>query len=181
MGKNLSETSIHWYALKVFFNRVFWVEDYLKKRQINSYIPCETTFVVLKNGVKKKIRKPVISSLLFFQSTEHQALEVQELLNNRVMLYVKQNSLSKKPIAIPEKEMNMFMLVSSSGEKGLEYFGDFSVPYHKGEHVRVIDGPLKGAEGYIRRIKGNHRLIVAIQGVCAVATSYIPQCILQKI
>ena len=25
MGKNLSETSIHWYALKVFFNRVFWI------------------------------------------------------------------------------------------------------------------------------------------------------------
>ena len=31
------------------------------------------------------------------------------------------------------------------------------------------------------RIKGNRRLIVAIQGVCAVATAYIPQCFLRKI
>ena len=36
-------------------------------------------------------------------------------------------------------------------------------------------------EGYIKRIKGNHRLIVAIEGVIAVATSYIPNCFLEKI
>jgi len=47
--------------------------------------------------------------------------------------------------------------------------------------VRVIDGKFKGAEGYICRIKKNSRLVVAIQGVCAVATSYIPQSFIQKI
>ena len=45
----------------------------------------------------------------------------------------------------------------------------------------VIDGKFKGAEGYICRIKKNSRLVVAIQGVCAVATSYIPQSFIQKI
>ena len=42
-------------------------------------------------------------------------------------------------------------------------------------------GKFKGAEGYICRIKKNSRLVVAIQGVCAVATSYIPQSFIQKI
>ena len=74
------------------------------------------------------------------------------------MLYTRRENLTKRPIRIPDKEMGIFMLVSSSGEQGLEYFSDD-----------------------ICRIKGNHRLIVAIQGVCAVATSYIPQCFLQKI
>ena len=86
-----------------------------------------------------------------------------------------------EPSAIPEREMNIFILVTSSGEKGLEYLGDDRTEFYVGEPVRVIDGPFKGAEGYIRRIKGNRRLIVTVQGICAVATSYIPQCFLQKI
>lgn len=181
MNQNPHQESIHWYALKVFFNRVFQVEYYLKQSQIESYIPCEAHWVILKNGIKKKIRKPVISSLLFFRSTERQALEVQRQLTDRVMLYTRRGEISKKPIPISDREMNIFILVSSSGEKGLEYFGEDTSLYGKGEHVRVIDGPFKGAEGYIRRIKGNHRLIVAIQGICAVATAYIPQCFLQKL
>ena len=143
--------------------------------------PCGIAIVSQKNGTKKKVRKPVISSLLFFQSTEKQALELQTQLNGRVMLYTERENYSKKPIAISDKEMNTFILVSSSGEKGLEYFGEDKMKFRKGEHVRVIDGAFKGAEGYICRIKGDHRLIVSIQGVCAVATSYIPQCFLQKI
>ena len=171
----------HWYALKVFFNRVFEIEDYIKQQGIDSYIPCETVVVTQRNGKKKKVRKPVISSLLFFRSTERQAVALQVQLDGRVMLYTRRENLTKRPIRIPDKEMGIFMLVSSSGEQGLEYFSDDSLRFQKGEHVRVIDGRFKGAEGYICRIKGNHRLIVAIQGVCAIATSYIPQCFLQKI
>ena len=50
-----------------------------------------------------------------------------------------------------------------------------------GVRVRVTEGPFKGAEGYIKRIKGNRRLIVSIEGVVAVATTYIPGCFLEKI
>lgn len=181
MEKDFFTIKVHWYALKVFFNRIFEVEDYLKQRGVDSYIPCETVFVIQKNGTKRRVRKPVISSLLFFHSTEQQALEVQSQLKGRVMLYVKRDDLFRKPIVIQDKEMEIFMLVTSSGEKGLDYFGDDNVKFHKGEHVRVIGGTFKGAEGYICRIKGNHRLIVTVQGICAVATSYIPQCFLQKL
>ena len=174
------KSTIHWYALKVFYNKVFEIEDLLKKDKIESYIPCETVLVE-HGGVKRKIRKPVISSLLFFRSTEKQAKELQQHLTDRVILYTKTIDMKRQPLAIPEREMNLFMLVSSSGEKGIEYLGDDRMEFHTGERVRVTDGSFKGAEGYIHRIKGNRRLIVSIQGVCAVATSYIPQCFLAKI
>ena len=51
----------------------------------------------------------------------------------------------------------------------------------RGDRVRVTEGVFKGAEGYIRRVKGNRRLIVSIEGVVAVATTYIPGCFLEKI
>lgn len=174
------KSAVHWYALKVFYNKVFEIEDLLKKDQIESYIPCETVLVE-HGGVKKKIRKPVISSLLFFRSTETQAIKLQQQLTDRVILYTKNIDMKKQPLVIPEREMNLFMLVSSSGEKGVEYFGEDRMEFHTGERVRVIDGSFKGAEGYIHRIKGNRRLIISIQGICAVATSYIPQCFLVKI
>ena len=170
----------HWYALKVFFNKVFEIEDHLKARGIESYFPTETVLVE-KDGKKKKVRRPVISSLVFFRSTRHSALEQQKELTDRVLLYVERIGYSREPVAIPDAEMERFRLVASSGEDGLEYFGCDSPEFRKGEHVRVIDGPFKGAEGYIRRVKGNHRLFVSIRGVCAVATSYIPRIFLKKI
>ena len=97
------------------------------------------------------------------------------------MLYTRQIDFKKIPLAIPEREMNIFMLVTSSGEKGLEYFDTDNPKFYQGDHVKVIDGTFKGAEGYICRIKKNHRLIITVHGVCAVATSYIPQAFLKKI
>lgn len=181
MKENTPLINLHWYALKVFFNRVFYVEDYFKQQGIDCYIPCETVSVTRKDGHKHKVRKPAISSLLFFRSTEQQAIEVQAQLRGQVSLYTRCENMSKRPIVISDKEMNVFMLVSSSGDKGLEYFGNDDIKFRKGDYVQVTDGCFKGLEGYVCRIKGDRRLVIEVQGVCAVATSYIPQCFLRKV
>ncbi len=85
------------------------------------------------------------------------------------------------PARIPPSEMAIFRLVTSSGESGLEYLSDNQGRYTVGQRVRVLQGPFKGAEGHICRIRGNRRLVVSINGICAVATSYVPACFLQKL
>ena len=150
--KTITLDGNHWFALKVFYNKVFEIEESLKKDDIDCYFPCEDA-VVMRNGVRKIIRKPIISSILFFHSTTLRAMEIQRQFTDKVILYTRDKELKKVPLIIPDREMNIFMLVTSSGEK----------------------------EGYICRIKKNSRLVVAIQGVCAVATSYIPQSFIQKI
>lgn len=175
-----THTIEHWFALKVFYNKVFEIEDMLRKDKLETYIPCEEALVE-RNGVKRKVRRPVISSLMFFRSTVRRALEVQRQFTDKVILYTRQKGLRKLPLAIPEREMNIFMLVTSSGEEGMEYFGEDNPKFHRGERVRVIDGKFKGAEGVICWIKKNSRLVVTVQGVCAVATTYIPQAFLRRI
>ena len=170
----------HWFALKVFYNKVFAIEELLLKKKIKCYIPCETVKVLKQDGTKKNVRKPVINSLLFFHSETYIAKEIQKILTDKVILYTRQIDFKKIPLAIPEREMNIFMLVTSSGEKGLEYFDTDNPKFYQGDHVKVIDGTFKGAEGYICRIKKNHRLIITDNGVCAVATSNIPQTIMKK-
>ena len=165
--KTITLDGNHWFALKVFYNKVFEIEESLKKDDIDCYFPCEDAVV--------------ISSILFFHSTTLRAMEIQRQFTDKVILYTRDKELKKVPLIIPDREMNIFMLVTSSGEKGMEYLGADSTKFCRGERVRVIDGKFKGAEGYICRIKKNSRLVVAIQGVCAVATSYIPQSFIQKI
>ena len=164
---------IHWYGLKVFFNKVFEIESLLSADGVESYIPCEMVTVEVR-GIWKQVRRTVIPSLMFFRSTEEYAKELQTSLRGRVMLYTYVNEKWKKvPSLISEYEMDMFRLVTSSGAAGLDY--------GIGDRVRVTGGVFKGAEGYIKRIKGKRRLIVSITGICAVATSFIPNCFLQKI
>jgi hypothetical protein len=75
----------------------------------------------------------------------------------------------------------MFLFVCTAGEQGLTYLGDDRPEYHQGDRVRVIDGPFKGAEGHIKRIKKDRRLVVTVSGVAAVATSYIHPSLLEVV
>lgn len=168
----------HWYALKVFYNRVFPLEARLREQAIHCYVPTRSIEQV-RGGIKYRVRRPAISSLLFMQSTPEQAEAIRTELRGRAMLYT--DPESREPIAIPEREMQIFMLVTSREESGLEYFSEQPASWHEGERVRVTEGIFKGAEGRIKRIRGDHRLVVSIEGVVAVATTYIPGAFLEKI
>ena len=97
----------------------------------------------------------------------------------RIYTHLKEGKV--QPIAIPLRQMEMFIQVSSGDQEGLEYYGPDAFDWRKGEKVRVIDGRFKGLEGEIKRIDGSKRLIVAIEGICCVATTYIPRCFLEKL
>ena len=51
----------------------------------------------------------------------------------------------------------------------------------KGDRVRVVKGPLAGLEGELMRIRGHKRVIIRLEGVASIATSYIPGSFLEKI
>ncbi|MGM9619852.1 MAG: UpxY family transcription antiterminator [Bacteroidaceae bacterium] len=178
MEKECDATS-HWYALKVYFNKVSDMEDVLKSEGIESYVPRMTKPGCSGTGTNNS--EPAITSLMFFRSSQAYAGKLQEAVRGKAMVYTRRSETGWVPAAISDREMNVFRLVVSSGEDGLEYFSEDSRIFRKGMHVRVTGGPFRGAEGCIVRIKGNRRLIVSIHGVCAVATSYIPQCFLEKV
>lgn len=157
------------------------MERELNDGGIETYLPSETVVRERPDGSRFKCRRPVISSLMFFKSTSEDALHVRKQLNDRAIVYSRPDDAERRPAPIPDKEMNMFMLVTSSGDDGLEYFQADDAKFCCGQRVRVTDGRFKGAEGFIKRIRGNRRLVVTVHGLCAVATSYIPGCFLEKI
>jgi len=132
-----------------------------------------------RNGERIVTHVPAVNSLLFFRSTVAQAEDIQKELDGRVMLY--RFRTSRNPAIISDEEMRVFKMVTSSDPANLEYMDAGAVNFKQGQHVHVTGGTFEGAEGYIQRIRGNRRLVVAIEGIVAVATSYIPSCFLEPV
>ncbi len=143
-----------WYAIKVFQNKTAPLESLFKTDNVRYFIPSS-----------------VISSLAFVRESESYITELQETQYRSLWFY--KDKGSKKPTPIPDREMEMFIFVATAGSKGLLFLGDDRLEYHIGNRVRVKDGPFKGAEGHIKRIKKDRRLVVSIHGVVAIATTYI--------
>ncbi|MBR5905702.1 MAG: UpxY family transcription antiterminator [Bacteroidales bacterium] len=157
----MEEVKLHWYALKVFWRKINPVEEKFDEMGLEYYaqsILPSYLFVRTDNQTIKKLR------LEFFGK-----------------FYVYSDYVTKEPTVVPDKELEIFRIVTSAGDTGLQFLDEDAEKYRKGDKVRVIDGPFKGAEGYVVRIKKDRRLVVTISGVAAIATSYIPQELLEKV
>ena len=174
------ENGQRWYAFKVFYNKVFEIDKIIRKTHTETYFPVVKSYET--NGDKQKIiRKPAISSLIFVHCTVEKILELQQQLFGHVMLYTHVTDGVRIPSPIDEEEMRIFKLVTSVDDERLQYLDVNSVNYKEGQRVRVLGGPYEGCVGYIKRIKGNRRLLVSVEGLALVATSYIPSEFLEKI
>ena len=153
---------VNWYAIKVYYNRVQPLIAECREAGIEFFAPTD-----------------IIRSLLFVNCTENDVLHL--VATSDVKMWVYRNTEGTRPAAIPDREMEVFRFVVTAGHDGLELLGDDKPEYHVGERVVVTDGPFKGAEGHIKRIKRDRRLIVTIKGVVAVATAYIHPSLLRRV
>ena len=153
---------INWYAIKVYYNRVQPLIAECKESGMEFFAPTD-----------------IIGSLLFVRCEESEVLHLAAASD--VKMWVYRTSDGSRPAAIPDREMEVFRFVVTAGRDGLELLGDDRPEYHEGDRVVVTDGPFKGAEGHIKRIKRDRRLIVTIKGVVAVATAYIHPSLLRRV
>ena len=151
-----------WYALRVFYNRTERVLDEIRDMGSEFYVP-----------------RSIISSLMFVYTTSSKLERIRLDRYDKLRVYTHPGT--RRPYRIPDKEMEIFRFVTSLQDRKMTLVDPDAVRFHTGQKVRVTGGIFKGAEGYIKRIKGNKRLVVSIEGVVAVATSYIPSAYLEKL
>ena len=199
----MDEIKQNWYALKVFYGKVFEIEALLADMDLETYVPVRKDLLkgeehmramrrlatpddrrrdnqFIQAGPLIYKRVPVVSSLLFVRAPNDRLKDIEDCVKEKGFVY--KTADRKTEAAIPDKQMAMFQLVCSSGAEGLEFFADDDLTRYKaGDRVRVLEGPLKGAEGYVKRIRKDRRLLVSIEGFIAVATSFIPPQFLEKV
>lgn len=199
-----------WYAVKVFYNKVFRMEDILSDRNIETYLPVQKVQLkgqahllaarklartdeyhrgdarYIQEGPVIYERRPLITSLIFLKASPEEIVQVSarlkdEQIMGRALGFVYKTADWKGYASIPDRQMESFRLVVESGQSGLEFYSADEFVLREGDKVKVLDGPFAGAEGYIKRIRKNRRLLVCIEGVIAVATSYIPEKYLERL
>ena len=172
---------IHWYALKVFFNKSLALQARLEDAGYKCYCPL---------GVEGR---PLISSLLFVRCTEKQILDFKHNAQPDISfsIYTRKEMRANRfdsgqqerniPAPIPDNEMLAFILVTSASPETYEVLGPDDPKYHTGQKVRVTQGIFTGAEGRVKRIKKDRRLVITVNGIVAVATVHINPAYLEPV
>ena len=175
-----------WYAVRAFRSRVFKIKEDFENQGFKAYMAMRSEKVE-ENGHVRRKDVQIVPQLLFVCCPESKLEAYKNTHLNDLMIYkhkvVKENGDEAfRPAPIPEKEMELFIFITSTGDgKYITYFGDTMPPFEEGERVRVVEGIYKGAEGVVKRIKKDRKLLVEMQGVAVVAISNIPMCYIQKI
>lgn len=167
---NASTTDNYWYALRVTYSRELALKEYLDKAGIENFIPMRYEYVIKGD---RRVRKlvPVVHNLVFVRTSRDfiDRLKVETSLPIRYIM----NKETHSPIIIPERQMRNFIAVAGSNEEQLVYLEPAVVALRRGQRVRVTGGLFEGVEGEFIRVKNDRRVMVSIQGVMAVATTFI--------
>ena len=172
----------NWYAFKIFFGKGIPIKSYFVSQDIEHIYDVQRLCWDKRHKMQIVKDIPIMPNLILFRSTKTEAEKMERLFLNKVMLYREKNADNlKEPSKISEREVRIFRIVVTSGVEGLDFYDEYNPKFTQGDKFRVIEGPFKGAEGYVVRIKKDHKLYVSIKGLCAVTTGYIPKAFLQKI
>lgn len=194
-----------WYALKIFYNKVFEIEEELMALpDVETYVPVGReevkgeAYLRMRTAMKQAGRDyiedpryifenphiykrvPLIGSVMFVRCLNTEIKRLRSVIGERGFVYLRVDG--KSPAEIPDREMAAFRLVADHFHEGMLILQDDAYTrFREGGRVRVKEGPFKGAEGYVKRIRRDRRLLVAIEGVIAVATSFIPPEMLEPV
>ena len=166
---------MHWYAAYTRINQELTVKKRLDGLKIENYLAMREEVRETSSG-RKNMRVILIPHLIFIRTDQITAFS---LLNEHGLNVVYLKDLETRHLLIvPDKQMRDFMFLLDFSDSTVEVINE---ELKRGDRVRVIKGPLIGLEGELLRIKGHKRVIVRLERVVSVATSYIPGSFLEKI
>ncbi len=175
-----------WYVFRASYGREDQASDFIVKDGTYVYVAKHR---VLKdvNGKTKKVTESLIPNLLFVYTTAEKAeayvKDTPELsyISYYYNHFVSQGDQKNPPLTIPQREMENFILVTSSGSEHVMFVTNEQCHFKGGETVRVTEGVFKGVEGRVARVSGQQRVVVSVTSIGFVTTAYIPTAFLKVI
>lgn len=173
-------TGIHWFAIRVSYGRALKFGTQLQETGIECFIPMMRKKLE-KDGKQVSVVVPAVSNLCFVHTSKSVLDDYMSSMGeNRPIHYIWDKS-TRKPIIVPDKAMSDFMQISSVMSDDVMYLKDITAKLREGCKVRVLEGPFKGVEGVVLRVKRSRRIVVDFPGLLAVATTYVDPSYLELI
>lgn len=185
-----------WYALRVSYSRELKVQDRLNESGIRTFVPMmwrrcpvkpgmttgnpgmtkgkpTTSSLPAPTGNLSRRLVPAVGNLCFAYSTRAELEDFIRGYGDTSPVHFYWDRTANKPLTVPEKAMNDFIAVSSTLDEDLIYITEITSKLREGQTVKVKEGPFKGVEGKVVRIRKSRRILVELPGMLAVATTYI--------
>ena len=185
-----------WYALRVSYSRELKVQDRLNESGIRTFVPMmwrrcpvkpgmttgnpgmtkgkpTTSSLPAPTGNPSRRLVPAVGNLCFAYSTRAELEDFIRGYGDTSPVHFYWDRTANKPLTVPEKAMNDFIAVSSTLDEDLIYITEITSKLREGQTVKVKEGPFKGVEGKVVRIRKSRRILVELPGMLAVATTYI--------
>ena len=165
----------YWYAAYTRVNQEMSIKKRLDALNVENYLPLQEVVRQEPEG-RKKVRELLVRGLIFLRTDRRTSFV---LLNDYSLniVYIRDRE-TRRSLIIPDKQMKDFMFLLDFSDEVIEIVNK---ELRRGDKVRVIKGPFVGLEGELVRVKGHKRVVVRLEGVVSIATSYIPGSYLEKI
>lgn len=173
-----------WYALRVSYSRELKVRDKLNELGVKTFVPMMWRRCPVKPGMTTgnpgmttgnlgRRLVPAVGNLCFAYSTRAELEDFIRGYGETSPVHFYWDRTANKPLTVSEKAMNDFIAVSSTLDEDLIYITEITSKLREGQTVKVKEGPFKGIEGKVVRIRKSRRILVELPGMLAVATTYI--------
>lgn len=162
-----------WHAIRVTYSRELKFQASLQEAGFETFVAmCRKK--IERNGKQQIVVVPAISNLCFVKTTRAELRDYMISLGEACPARFIWDKSTRNPVIVPDKAMEDFMKISLSMSDETVYLNEVSAKLREGMKVRVNDGPFKGVEGVVVRIKKSRRVMVELPGLFAIATNYIP-------
>lgn len=171
----IGEKQQHWYVAHTRVNQEFFIKKKLDDLGVENFLPWEEQVRDTPLG-RKMIRVVLIHGMIFIRADKATSFS---LINDHALniIYLK-DAEGGHSLIVPDRQMEDFMFLLDFSPEGIEILNK---DLKRGDRVRVIKGPLAGLKGELVRLRGHKRVVVRLEGVVSIATSYIPGSFLERI
>ena len=170
-----SNEVIRWYPMRVTYHRELRIKEQLDLIGIENFVPMHYDLATSSDGPRKML-VPAIHNLIFVHAS-HEVMTRLKMHKKEFepMRYMTKTSTDghKELLHVPDRQMEDFIKVASAQNESI-IFLDARDSVNMGRRVRITAGRFKGIEGVIKRIKKNKYFLIQIDGVAAVAITYVP-------
>ena len=184
---NAPSTSKNWYAMRTTYGREQKAYDFIVSNGGTAFLPLIKQEKVIK-GKKTIVDVSRIPNIFFVYGTED---EVKTYAFDNVHLpflrfyyesHHEGGNIIKEPLIVPDRQIQSLQILCKAEAEDIRFAPDEMIPkFQEGESVVITQGEFKGIEGKVARWHGQQRVAIIIEGLCVIATAYIPSAYLKKL
>ncbi len=176
----------HWYAMRTTYGREQKAYDYIVSNGGTAFLPLIKQERVIK-GKRQIVDVSRIPNIFFVYGTEDEAKEfAYDNVNLPFLRFYYESHFEgiriiKEPLIVPDKQIRSLQILCNAEAEDIRLVPNEMVrKFKEGDSVIITEGEFKGIEGKVARWHGQQRVAIIIEGLCVIATAYVPSAYLRK-